>query len=106
MSGILDSWRRVRGMRWFNLVAATIAIALAAILPVTLFGSTSEELDVAVYAVTYVMFALGLNVVVGFAGLLDLGYVAFYAVGAYMVGWFASDHFSKVNGGKDRKSVV
>src|SRR3712207_4537813 len=43
------------------------------------------------------MFALGLNVVVGFAGLLDLGYVAFYATGAYTVGWFASDHFSQVN---------
>ena len=37
--------------------------------------------------------ALGLNVVVGFAGLLDLGYVAFYAFGAYCVGWFGSDFF-------------
>ena len=44
--------------------------------------------------------ALGLNIVVGFAGLLDLGYVAFYAIGAYTVGWFASDHFSAVNGEK------
>ena len=42
--------------------------------------------------------ALGLNIVVGFAGLLDLGYVAFYAIGAYTVGWFASDFFSSVNG--------
>ena len=39
----------------------------------------------------YVMLALGLNIVVGYAGLLDLGYVAFYALGAYTVGWFASD---------------
>jgi branched-chain amino acid transport system permease protein len=39
--------------------------------------------------------ALGLNFVVGYAGLLDLGYVAFYAMGAYMAGWFASDQFSK-----------
>ena len=38
----------------------------------------------------YVMLALGLNIVVGYAGLLDLGYVAFYALGAYTVGWFAS----------------
>ena len=44
--------------------------------------------------------ALGLNIVVGFAGLLDLGYVAFYAFGAYTIGWFASDHFSPVNGGE------
>ena len=34
--------------------------------------------------------ALGLNIVVGFAGLLDLGYVAFYAFGAYTIGWFGS----------------
>ena len=38
--------------------------------------------------------ALGLNIVVGFAGLLDLGYVAFFAIGAYTVGWFASGHFA------------
>ena len=36
------------------------------------------------FALLYVMLALGLNIVVGFAGLLDLGYVAFYAVGAYV----------------------
>ena len=36
------------------------------------------------------MMALGLNIVVGYAGLLDLGYVAFYAMGAYTVAWFAS----------------
>ena len=38
----------------------------------------------------YIMLALGLNIVVGFAGLLDLGFVAFYALGAYVVGWLAS----------------
>ena len=43
------------------------------------------------------MLALGLNIVVGFAGLLDLGFVAFYALGAYVVGWFASSHFSKLS---------
>ena len=100
VGGVLESWRRLRRMRYFGLVAGVIAITLAALIPVTFFGSTSKELDVAIYAVTYVMFALGLNVVVGFAGLLDLGYVAFYAVGAYTVGWFASDHFSAVNGGQ------
>jgi branched-chain amino acid transport system permease protein len=45
----------------------------------------------------YVMLALGLNIVVGFAGLLDLGFVAFYALGAYVIGWFASTHFNEVN---------
>ena len=42
----------------------------------------------------YVMMALGLNVVVGYAGLLDLGYVAFYAAGAYVAGWFATQQFA------------
>ena len=43
------------------------------------------------------MLALGLNIVVGYAGLLDLGYVAFFALGAYAVGWFASDRFNGVD---------
>ncbi len=41
----------------------------------------------------YILLALGLNIVVGFAGLLDLGFVAFYALGAYAVGWLASTQF-------------
>ena len=43
------------------------------------------------------MMALGLNVVVGYAGLLDLGYVAFYAAGAYTAGWFASLQFEDIS---------
>src|SRR3712207_2644929 len=45
----------------------------------------------------YILLALGLNIVVGFAGLLDLGFVAFYALGAYVVGWLASSHFKQVS---------
>ncbi|HEX4855993.1 MAG TPA: ABC transporter ATP-binding protein [Limnobacter sp.] len=45
-------------------------------------------------ALLYVMLALGLNIVVGFAGLLDLGYIAFYAVGAYVYGLLASPHLT------------
>lgn len=45
------------------------------------------------FTLLYVMLALGLNIVVGFAGLLDLGYVAFYAVGAYVYAILASPHF-------------
>ena len=44
--------------------------------------------------------ALGLNIVVGFAGLLDLGYVAFFAIGAYTAGYFGSGFFSNVGGGE------
>ena len=46
------------------------------------------------FALLYVLLALGLNIVVGYAGLLDLGYVAFYAVGAYMFGLMASPHLA------------
>ena len=46
-------------------------------------------------ALLYVLLALGLNIVVGYAGLLDLGYVAFYAVGAYMYALMASPHLSE-----------
>ena len=44
--------------------------------------------------VVFAMMALGLNFVVGYAGLLDLGYVAFYAMGSYTAGWFASSQFA------------
>jgi branched-chain amino acid transport system permease protein len=45
------------------------------------------------FTLLYVMLALGLNIVVGYAGLLDLGYIAFYAVGAYLYALLASPHF-------------
>ena len=82
----------------------SIALALAILIVVALMpiflDPLSNTLDLGIFALAYIMFALGLNIVVGFAGLLDLGYVAFYAIGAYSVGWFASDHFSKAGGGK------
>ncbi len=56
-----------------------------------LFGNSwVRNLD---FALLYVMLALGLNIVVGFAGLLDLGFVAFYAVGAYTYALLSSPHF-------------
>ena len=57
-------------------------IALAALAPV-LFYSNRYFLDLGILVLTYIMLGWGLNIVVGLAGLLDLGYVAFYAVGAY-----------------------
>jgi branched-chain amino acid transport system permease protein len=48
------------------------------------------------FSLLYIMLALGLNIVVGFAGLLDLGYIAFYALGAYMTALLASPQFSVV----------
>ena len=46
------------------------------------------------FALLYIMLALGLNIVVGFAGLLDLGYIAFYAVGAYLMALLSSPHLT------------
>ena len=48
-----------------------------------------------VIMIVFTMMAVGLNIVVGYAGLLDLGYVAFYAAGAYTAAWFASQHFDQ-----------
>ncbi|MDP9108320.1 MAG: ABC transporter ATP-binding protein, partial [Pseudomonadota bacterium] len=48
------------------------------------------------FALLYIMLALGLNIVVGFAGLLDLGYIAFYALGAYLTALLASPQFAVV----------
>ena len=48
-------------------------------------------------ALVWVICALGLNIVVGYAGLLDLGFVAFWAIGGYTAGWFMSDFFHQVN---------
>ena len=48
-------------------------------------------------ALAYIVMALGLNIIVGFAGLLDLGYVAFFALGAYTMGWLGSGFFDQVN---------
>jgi branched-chain amino acid transport system permease protein len=82
-----------------NLAVAVIALAVAALLPY-FFDPLSNITNNCILAAAYVVMALGLNIVVGFAGLLDLGYVAFYALGAYTIGWFASDHFSPINGGE------
>ena len=54
------------------------------------------SLNVMVQMCVFVIMALGLNVVVGYAGLLDLGYVAFYAAGAYIAGWFATQQFANI----------
>jgi branched-chain amino acid transport system permease protein len=77
--------------RWVGL--ALIIIALA-VLPFALEASVGRTwVRIVDLALLYTMLALGLNIVVGFAGLLDLGYIAFYAVGAYTYALLASPHF-------------
>jgi branched-chain amino acid transport system permease protein len=63
-----------------------IMLVIALVLPFVahMFPSSDKRIiDLAIYVLTYIMLGWGLNIVVGLAGLLDLGYVAFYAVGAY-----------------------
>src|SRR3954468_19871312 len=81
--------------RYPNLITAVVVLALAALLPFAL-GSTDTIIYNGILACAYVMMALGLNIVVGFAGLLDLGYGAFYRFGPYTAGWFASDFFTPI----------
>ena len=65
------------------------------VLPLVLQYFGNAWVRIADLALLYVLLALGLNVVVGYAGLLDLGYVAFYAVGAYMFALMASPHLAE-----------
>ncbi len=81
-----------------NPAAPRMALILIAVtvfaLPWVLTMGGSSWLRVMNLALLYVMLSLGLNVVIGFAGLLDLGYIAFYALGAYLYGLAASPHLT------------
>jgi branched-chain amino acid transport system permease protein len=72
---------------------ALVAVALA-VLPFVAALAGQAWVRILNFAMIYVMLSLGLNIVVGFAGLLDLGYIAFYAVGAYVYALLASPHFN------------
>ena len=81
-------------------IALTIAaIVFGAMLPLFLDGG-GGFIDDATIALAYVVMALGLNIIVGFAGLLDLGYVAFFAIGAYTMGYFGSLFHITANNGE------
>jgi branched-chain amino acid transport system permease protein len=84
-------------MPWWveKLVVPIVFLLVAALLPF-LFDSGSSFIGTCILALAYTVMALGLNIIVGFAGLLDLGYVAFFAIGAYTMGWLGSGFFSQV----------
>jgi branched-chain amino acid transport system permease protein len=100
---LMDRWRALPQHRRSMIVITFFAI-VAVTWPWWRPGSSGIPLitefptiNTGVIMVVYAIMAVGLNIVVGYAGLLDLGYVAFYAMGAYTAGWLASLQFSQVN---------
>jgi len=94
----LSPWRRLLdGLSPTQrlLLGWLIVLPIACLIPLFLSptGHQQDILGVLVEGEIYAMLALGLNVVVGFAGLLDLGYAAFFAIGAYGFGFIGSSHF-------------
>jgi len=91
--------------RFRSLAPVVIVVALAVTYPFYISSLPTNipvivqlpPLHDTVTILVFVMMGVGLNIVVGYAGLLDLGYVAFYAIGAYTAGWLASGQFEQVN---------
>src|SRR5215208_7797684 len=82
-------------VRWYNRVPPPARIAVLALLtvPVPFVLSTGDLYNFGLFTALYALLALGLNVTVGFAGLLDLGYIAFFGFGAYTYAIIASPHY-------------
>ena len=82
-----DRWQTLRrDPRLVWAAAIALGVLLVALPFVTDWAVGRAWVRIAAFALLYVMLALGLNIVVGYAGLLDLGYVAFFAIGAYTMG--------------------
>jgi branched-chain amino acid transport system permease protein len=86
--------------------ATVIALVVWAIVLPFFQESGGGFIEDATLALAYAVMALGLNIIVGFAGLLDLGYVAFFALGALTAGWFMSGFFSNAAGGEGFSLLV
>jgi branched-chain amino acid transport system permease protein len=76
-----------------KLALLLLSVVLAVLPFVVGAGLGNSWVRVLDFVLLYVLLAIGLNIVVGYAGLLDLGYIAFYALGAYLYAWLASPHF-------------
>src|SRR3989344_9662775 len=87
-------WQAWKHDRRAALVAMIVVGLLLAAAPFLVgAGLGNSWVGILDFVLLYIMLALGLNIVVGYAGLLDLGYIAFYAVGAYLYALLASPHF-------------
>jgi branched-chain amino acid transport system permease protein len=88
---MMKAFSRIPAKIWLGYCLLVIAAATLPLLTgATLGNGWVRVLD---FVLLYAMLALGLNIVVGYAGLLDLGYIAFYAIGAYVYALLASPHF-------------
>ena len=98
MQAVRDLMEDFRGRlpSWAPRAFAAALILFAILLPFALQTGGTLMFNCTV-SVAYIVMGLGLNTVVGFAGLLDLGYVAFFAIGAYTTGWFSSGFYSTAN---------
>jgi branched-chain amino acid transport system permease protein len=98
---LVPSWRTLPWVGKYVIPLGILALAFTFpyytghMFTIPIFGEFPST-ETAVYMIVFIMMAVGLNMVVGYAGLLDLGYVAFYAVGAYTAAWFASLQFPTV----------
>ncbi len=97
-SNVTNLRRLVPNWAWM-LVFLALAVLYPYILD-QLMAEPEDLLDASIQTLAYIIMALGLNIVVGFAGLLDLGYVAFFAIGAFVMGWLGSQQFPDVSNGK------
>jgi branched-chain amino acid transport system permease protein len=82
-------------LKKYGLPALLTVVAL--VFPIVDSALETDLMFPVIIVAIYILLALGLNIVVGYAGLLDLGFVAFYALGAYVVGWLASTQFRQVS---------
>src|SRR4249920_1897182 len=93
MQNWIDQLERLRAHRaapWLGIALITVTLF---VLPFALTSVGTAWVRITNLAILFALLSLGLNIVVGFAGLLDLGYIAFYAVGAYCYALLASPHF-------------
>ena len=82
-------------MKSKNLIVFLVAAVALLALPLLLQTQGNAWVRIVDIALLYVLLALGLNIVVGYAGLLDLGYVAFFAIGAYLFALMGSPHLTE-----------
>jgi branched-chain amino acid transport system permease protein len=107
VAGLPGGYRAALAKRRGRTIGLTVLVAFALIYPYlnhvvlapfsrTVFPLPIPDDTVATFMTIFAIMAIGLNIVAGFAGLLDLGYVAFYAIGAYVAAFLASPHWAEL----------